>query len=120
MKQKRMNAMQHNIDLESLSLEQLKSLQKELAKYIENYEIRKRNDAARKTAEFAAQFGYSLDELAGISKSRARKTLPPVKPKYRNPDDDSVTWSGRGRKPVWLEAKLAEGAKVEDFLIEKQ
>ncbi|MDE0112976.1 MAG: H-NS histone family protein [Albidovulum sp.] len=112
--------MQQNIDLESLSLEELKSLQKDVTKHIENYEVRKRNEAARKTAEFAAQFGFSLDELAGVTKTRARRSLPPVKPKYRNPDDASVTWSGRGRKPIWLEAKLAEGAMVEDFLIENE
>ena len=120
MKQFRVHAMTHNIDLDSLSLEQLKSLQKDLAKHIENFEFRKMSDAAKRTAEFAAQFGYSLDELVGVSKTKARRTFAPVKPKYRNPDDSSVTWSGRGRKPLWMEAKLAEGAKIEDFLIERE
>jgi DNA-binding protein H-NS len=41
-----------------------------------------------------------------------------VKPKYRNPDNRSETWSGRGRLPRWLQAKVDGGAKVEDFLIE--
>jgi len=40
-----------------------------------------------------------------------------VAAKYLNPDDPSETWTGRGRKPRWLNAKLQEGAKLEKFLI---
>ena len=40
-----------------------------------------------------------------------------VSPKYRNPDNASETWSGRGRKPRWLEERLAKGAPLEDFAI---
>ena len=41
-----------------------------------------------------------------------------VKPKYVNPADPSQTWSGRGRKPRWMEDALAAGARLEDFLID--
>jgi DNA-binding protein H-NS len=41
-----------------------------------------------------------------------------IAPKYRNPDNPSETWSGRGLKPRWMSALLKErGRKVEDFLI---
>jgi DNA-binding protein H-NS len=40
-----------------------------------------------------------------------------VAPKYRNPDNLTETWSGRGRKPKWLEEKLSKEAPLEDFLI---
>jgi DNA-binding protein H-NS len=40
-----------------------------------------------------------------------------VAPKYRNPDDPSETWAGRGLKPRWLAAALKEGKKIEDFAI---
>jgi DNA-binding protein H-NS len=40
-----------------------------------------------------------------------------VAAKYVNPDDPSETWTGRGRKPRWLTAKLQEGARLERFLI---
>ncbi|MCY4459703.1 MAG: H-NS histone family protein [Albidovulum sp.] len=111
--------MTHNIDLDTLSLEQLKSLQQDLARQIESYETRKRSEAAKKTAEFAAQFGYSLEELLETTKSRTSKSPMTVKPKYRNPEDPNVTWSGRGRMPVWMVKKLEEGANAEDFLIKK-
>ena len=40
-----------------------------------------------------------------------------VLPKYQNPDNHSEKWSGRGRKPKWVEEKLERGAKLEAFLI---
>jgi DNA-binding protein H-NS len=40
-----------------------------------------------------------------------------VAPKYRNPDNPSETWAGRGLKPRWLAAAIKGGKKLEDFLI---
>lgn len=40
-----------------------------------------------------------------------------VAPKYRNPDNPSETWAGRGLKPRWLAAALKAGGKLEDFAI---
>ena len=40
-----------------------------------------------------------------------------VEPKYRNPEDSSETWAGRGLKPRWLTAALKGGKKLEDFAI---
>ena len=41
----------------------------------------------------------------------------PVAPKYRNPDNPSETWAGRGLKPRWLAAALKSGKALEDFAI---
>ena len=40
-----------------------------------------------------------------------------VQPKYRNPDNPEETWSGRGRKPRWVEVALAHDRKLEDLVI---
>jgi DNA-binding protein H-NS len=40
-----------------------------------------------------------------------------VAPKYRNPDNASETWAGRGLKPRWLTAAIKSGKKQDDFLI---
>lgn len=42
-----------------------------------------------------------------------------VKPKYRNPDRPSETWSGRGKIARWLHEKLTAGAQLEDFAVEE-
>jgi DNA-binding protein H-NS len=46
-----------------------------------------------------------------------RRPYPAVVPKYRNPDDASETWSGRGKQPRWLVALLKTGKQIEEFRI---
>ena len=36
-------------------------------------------------------------------------------PKYRNPFNPAQTWSGKGKRPGWLESALAEGQHLEDL-----
>ena len=45
------------------------------------------------------------------------RPYPPVPPKYRNPDQPSETWAGRGKQPRWLVAQLRSGKRIEDFSI---
>ena len=47
-----------------------------------------------------------------------RRPYPPVSPKYRNPDQPSETWAGRGKQPRWLVAQLRSGKRIEDFTIQ--
>jgi DNA-binding protein H-NS len=44
---------------------------------------------------------------------KAKKFVVPVR--YR--DDKGNTWTGRGNKPRWLTAALAEGKKQDDFRV---
>lgn len=43
----------------------------------------------------------------------------PVAPtvKYRAKHDPNLAWSGRGKQPAWLASEIANGAKLEDFLV---
>jgi DNA-binding protein H-NS len=40
-----------------------------------------------------------------------------VAPKYRNPENPTETWAGRGLKPRWLAAAIKGGKKLDDFMI---
>jgi DNA-binding protein H-NS len=40
-----------------------------------------------------------------------------VRPKYRNPENHSETWTGRGREPRWMAELIRRGRKREDMLI---
>jgi DNA-binding protein H-NS len=53
------------------------------------------------------------------SAPRERRKYPRVFPKYRNPEEPSETWSGRGKQPRWLTAALKTGHKIEEFVIGK-
>ncbi|WP_347311692.1 H-NS histone family protein [Defluviimonas sp. SAOS-178_SWC] len=101
-------------DLDALTLKELKTLQSQVAKKIEGYEERKKREALTALEEQAKTLGYSLTELVGASAARKRK---PAQPKYANPANKSETWTGRGRKPRWVEAALKSGKTMEDLAI---
>jgi DNA-binding protein H-NS len=46
-----------------------------------------------------------------------RRKYPRVFPKYRNPNEPSETWSGRGKQPRWLTTALTTGHTIEEFVI---
>jgi DNA-binding protein H-NS len=75
----------------------------------------------RRIAEEKAKLEERLRRLAhsggAISPSRARRAYPKVFPKYQNPKNPAETWSGRGRHPRWMQARLKAGKKPEHFLI---
>ncbi|WP_103334972.1 H-NS histone family protein [Pseudotabrizicola formosa] len=103
-----------DIDLNGMSLKELKDLQAQVAKAINGYEDRKKKEALAELEDKARAMGFSLAELTGIAPMRKRS---PAVAKYANPADASDTWSGRGRKPRWFEAALKAGKRPEDMSI---
>jgi DNA-binding protein H-NS len=103
-----------NIDLNSLSLKELKELQSAVNKAVNGFEDRKRKEALLQVEEAARALGFSLSELTGTAVPRKRS---PAVPKYANPANKSETWSGRGRKPRWFAAALKAGKKPESMAI---
>jgi DNA-binding protein H-NS len=53
------------------------------------------------------------------SPQRERRPYPKVVPKYRNPENRSETWAGRGKQPGWVTAQLRSGKKLDEFLIRR-
>lgn len=103
-----------NLDMNSLSLKELKDLQSQVAKAISGYEDRKKREALAELEEKAKAMGFSLAELTGVTATRKRS---PSVAKYANPANAADTWSGRGRKPRWFSEALAKGKKPEDLAI---
>ena len=63
-------------------------------------------------------YNITADELGLTAKPAVTKdkTRKPVPIKYRDPADSSNTWTGRGRKPKWLEAFLLDTTRsIEEF-----
>ena len=103
-----------NIDLNALSLKELKDLQSQVAKAIAGYEDRRKKELLAELDEIAKARGFSLAELTGATVGRKRS---PSVVKYANPANKADTWSGRGRKPRWFSEALAKGKKPEDLAI---
>jgi DNA-binding protein H-NS len=104
-----------NINLNDMSLSELKSLQKDLTKAIAEFSDRKKTQAIAALEAHAKEFGFSLAELTGLKK--ARKSSGPGGAKYRHPENPEVTWLGRGRKPGWFSAAIEAGKKPESMAV---
>jgi len=105
------------IKLDKLSLDELKQLQNDVAIAIYEYEERRKEEAKAAIEAKAKEFGFSLDELLSDEKGKSKGKSAKIAPKYADPADPTVTWSGRGRKPKWVEAYLAEGKSLDDLKI---
>jgi DNA-binding protein H-NS len=103
-----------SINVDKMSLKDLLELEAKVQKAIMNARERERAEIKQKVEAIVQTAGFSVSELFG---ARGGPRGRPVAAKYVNPDDRSQTWTGRGRKPKWLVAKLEKGAKLEDFAI---
>lgn len=85
------------MDISGLSLKELKQLRKDVDAAIDSFNDRQREKAYAELEAMAREKGFTLVELAGVAKKRKR-TSPP---RFAHPDDGSLTWTGRGRRPRW-------------------
>jgi DNA-binding protein H-NS len=96
-----------------MSLKELQELELTVKKAKLNVQQRSRTELRQKLEAMAAQAGFKLSDLFGGRGGKGRK----VAAKYAKPDNPSETWSGRGRKPRWLAARLKAGDRIDRFLI---
>ncbi len=101
------------VNLAKMSIAELESLQVEIRQTIDQRREEERAAVKEQAEKMIRDAGFSPDELFG--KAKGKKAPRP--PKYRNPDNPAQTYSGVGRKPGWLVAKLEGGAEMDDFLI---
>lgn len=100
------------IDLDALSLSELRDLRNKVERAISSYEDRRRKDALAAIETAAREHGFNLAELTGVKIAKSK-----VAAKYANPEDGNQTWSGRGRKPRWVQDHLDSGKPMSDLEI---
>lgn len=100
------------LDLDKMALRDLRELRNKVDKAITTFEDRRKREALTAVENAAREFGFSLADLANAKPSRGK-----VAAKYANPDDPEATWTGRGRKPRWVQEALDGGKKLEDMEI---
>lgn len=101
-----------NINLENLSVAELDKLRYSIDNAINTRRQTELLEVRRQLDELVDNSGFSLQEIL-----EAKATRKPVQPKYQNPDNPENTWTGRGRRPVWVEQCLADGKSLDDLLI---
>ncbi|MDR0528453.1 MAG: H-NS histone family protein [Zoogloeaceae bacterium] len=107
------------MDISTLSLAQLKELERLVPREIRRRASEERANARRKLEQVAQELGFHLAELleGGVSRAPRASKGSTVPPKYRHPQQTDLTWSGRGRKPVWVENWLKDGGSIKQLEI---
>ncbi|HIQ40876.1 MAG TPA: H-NS histone family protein [Sulfurivirga caldicuralii] len=118
-RQKRMELRRLQRELERLEALKQKRLKvssteiRDLAKQIQLLA----KDRMMETSEVIHLIQQAIEKY-GLKGGRSGGTRGPVPPKYRNPNNPSETWTGRGRQPKWVTALLSQGYTLEQLKIQ--
>lgn len=107
--------------LPDYSDEQLREAAAAISEELESRVDQRRREAAQEIKRLAAEAGIPLEELTSIGgkgkKGNGEGKRAIVEPKYRNPGNPDETWSGRGRKPKWIEVFLTSGRELSEIRV---
>ena len=114
-------------DISNLTKKELIALRKKVDRAIESIDARTLDKARREARQLAQSYGLALGDLIEAPKSHEKSGTNPkarkpakrgkVAPKYRDPANPKVTWSGRGRTPKWVSEALTGGATLADLAV---
>lgn len=104
-------------NLDSLSLDELRDLRTRVDRAIKGYQERKRKDAIAAAEEAVRAHGFS--SLADVTRARrsAKASHSSSVVRYAHPEDPNLTWSGRGRRPRWVNEYVDSGKSLEDLAV---
>ena len=105
------------MDISTLSVAQLRDLQQQIPAEIKRREVQEKVNVLNEVRAFAKTRGYAIEDLLGKEVKVKATTGNKVKVKYRHPQNDELEWTGRGRKPKWVEAWVANGGSLDNLLV---
>lgn len=105
------------MDITTLSVAELKFLLEKIPAEITRREKEEKALIRKELEALAAQRGYALDDLLGNAVEKVTKVKKAVAVKYRHPQDASLTWSGRGKRPRRTVEFLTNGGTLEQLAI---
>ena len=100
------------IDLSRLSLEELQTLARDIETEIVSRREVERERVLNQMRELAASLGLTLEEVV-----KGERNKGTIAPKYRHPANPVLTWSGRGKRPAWVNEAVAGGMTMDDLAV---
>jgi DNA-binding protein H-NS len=100
------------MDLTNMSSAQLRDLQEQLKRELKKREGQDLAKAREEILAIAQSVGLPVKDLIGAGGAPRAKTGK-VQPRYRNPDNASQQWTGRGRQPKWVKDWLEAGKSID-------
>lgn len=106
------------MDIANLSLAELQELQNRIPQEMKRRESQKKTDVLNEIRAIAKAHGFALEDLLKEAAApKVRGASGTVRVKYRHPDNAELQWTGRGRKPKWVEAWLANGGSLDSLTV---
>lgn len=104
------------MDLSKYSRDELVALKKDVGQELQGREKQEAKAAREELKQVAERYGFTLKELVeSANAAGVRRGKAPAK--FRDPNDTSKTWSGRGRKPTWVKEWEAAGHTLDELRI---
>lgn len=97
-------------DFSALSAQDLEDMSERLLSERQKRHTERLNREIAELRQIAEERGFLVEEIF------VPHRIKPA-PKYRNPADPDQTWSGKGRRPDWLNALLDDGHDLESLRI---
>ncbi len=105
------------MEIGNYSISELQALQEKVQKELAGRREKEQDEAVRKIQAIADQAGLDLQTVLNRLSRRPRVASASAA-KYRHPENPSVTWTGRGRRPRWVEEYVAKGKDLSDLRAE--
>lgn len=112
-----MSKQRRAIKLDNLNDEELRNLKGDIETALEVRRQAERQELIDAVKAMVSAKGFTIGDLFSPSRDKTNKPKRKVALKYRSPDDPTLTWTGRGKTPVWLRTAVERGDKLEDYLI---
>jgi DNA-binding protein H-NS len=117
------------LDMKSMSSKDLDKLKGDIEDALKTYGPRMAAQAMKEISPILQKYDITIADIldfikqrdrkkpkgsAKVKKSKSKKKSPPM---FENPDDKTLTWSGKGRPPVWFREKRDGGIDPESMRI---
>lgn len=102
--------------IKTLSIEDLNALSRLIPGEIKHKKQEEQRMLLLELEQIAAAKGFRLKDLVS-AKKESTTTRSAVQIKYRHPADESLTWTGRGRQPIWVRDFIVSGGTLDQLAV---
>lgn len=107
------------MDLSKLTIPELHDLRQKIDKEIAGRRKAEQKKAKQELKEVAKRYGFALSDLVGAgAASGARSKSHAAIVRFKHSQNPRKTWSGRGRKPMWVKEWESQGGSLEELRVE--
>lgn len=99
------------LDIENLNVNELQDLIQEAEALVVSKQGKQLVDAYKQFETIAEECDSTINEIMNAG----QKLVSERNVRYMNPENSAETWTGRGRKPIWLVSALEDGHQLSEF-----